>query len=308
MRRSERLLRSMGQLRRVSVTLLLGAMISLPLAETSNSSSQAVILAPPAEQERSAGWDQVAVASMLFRYYGLPAVNPSAYQCGVLAAIMRGREAEDCRESCAGCRFEARSTETLESLLQRYPNLVVKQFGGSPSQLHATIHREALPVWGVKSQLSKGRPVIALLEAEDQSRSVLVAGLREFDRKIDLLLVDPTEAGEQQLRTLGAIEAEGGLGWWLPYPSVVQLLSWKQTITVSTEGAITLPPPGAPPTQPPVAPPPVAVPRVQKCCVQSMYGPASCPLIGGPYQVGWSCHCQLGGDKRVVTGAVCTTN
>ena len=111
---------------------------------------------PPVFQERPS-WCWAAVGEMVFKYYYIPAVHRTDYQCG----IAQGRNLCTGMPSCVECDLPAGDEATVVSMLQQYPVMAAR--GGAAGDIALTVQLKAgsLSEAEVKKEIDEGRPIIA---------------------------------------------------------------------------------------------------------------------------------------------------
>ncbi|RPH76107.1 MAG: hypothetical protein EHM80_15300, partial [Nitrospiraceae bacterium] len=111
---------------------------------------------PPVFQE-SPSWCWAAVGEMVFKYYYVPSVHRTDYQCG----IVQTRNLCTGIPNCVKCDLPAGDEATMMNVVQQYPLLATK--GGAAGDISLTAQPMAgsLSEADVKKELSEGRPIIA---------------------------------------------------------------------------------------------------------------------------------------------------
>jgi hypothetical protein len=65
-------------------------------------------------------WCWLAVGEMVFKYYGVPNVNPAGiYQCGIIGSLVGVYH--PCNRDCSLCEQPARSLQNIQIMLRTYP-------------------------------------------------------------------------------------------------------------------------------------------------------------------------------------------
>jgi hypothetical protein len=110
----------------------------------------------PVFQERPS-WCWAAVGEMVFKYYYIPAVHRTDYQCGIL----QGRNLCTGMPNCVECELPAGDESTVMNMLQQYPLLATR--GGVTGDIALTVQLKAasLSEEELKKELNEGRPIIA---------------------------------------------------------------------------------------------------------------------------------------------------
>jgi hypothetical protein len=87
----------------------------------------------PVTQETKV-WCWLAVGEMNFKYYNIPTVNNSSYQCGILSAFAynlphvrgNGGACHPCHQNCFNCIVPAGDISTFEKMINHYPAFACK--------------------------------------------------------------------------------------------------------------------------------------------------------------------------------------
>jgi hypothetical protein len=110
----------------------------------------------PVFQERPS-WCWAAVGEMVFKYYYVPAVHRTDYQCG----IAQTRNLCTGIPNCVKCDLPAGDEATMVNVVQQYPLLATR--GGAAGDISLTVQSMAgsLSEAEVKQELNEGRPIIA---------------------------------------------------------------------------------------------------------------------------------------------------
>jgi hypothetical protein len=110
----------------------------------------------PVFQERPS-WCWAAVGEMVFKYYYIPAVHRTDYQCGIL----QGRNLCTGMPNCVECELPAGDESTVMNMLQQYPLMATR--GGVTGDIALTVQLKAasLSEEELKKELNEGRPIIA---------------------------------------------------------------------------------------------------------------------------------------------------
>lgn len=106
-------------------------------------------------------WCWAATAEMVFRFYGLPNLNPVGnYQCGIVAAFYQG----PCLGNCGLCVTPIGGMTALKTLIDGYGPFA--NLNGIPSRvLTSSIAFRALTLPEVKAEIDANRPIVAGITA-----------------------------------------------------------------------------------------------------------------------------------------------
>lgn len=115
--------------------------------------SRTLAIAP--RQQQTDVWCWASSAEMVFRFYGLPSLNPVSYQCGIVAAWFGGA----CLIDCSQCRSPIGPMSNQLAVIQRYGPYAQSLF--IPSRvLSATLVFRSLTAAEVKAEIDAGRPIV----------------------------------------------------------------------------------------------------------------------------------------------------
>jgi len=94
---------------------------------------------------------------MVFKYYDVPAVHQTDYQCG----IAQERKLCTGTPNCADCDLPGSDDATIADMLQQYPLMAVR--GGSAGDIALTVQSKtgSLSEAEVRKEIDEGRPIIA---------------------------------------------------------------------------------------------------------------------------------------------------
>lgn len=103
-------------------------------------------------------WCWAASAEMVFRYYGLPNVNPYGnYQCGLIASWFYGSA---CSVDCSLCQYPIGPMSNMQTLIDNYGAFVYATLGIPSRSLSSTLVFRALTFAEVVTEIASGRPVV----------------------------------------------------------------------------------------------------------------------------------------------------
>lgn len=286
--------------------VLLGCLLQIAAGVLPSRATEPLPILPA--RARAEGWGALALGEMVFRYFGLPAARGAAeYQCGIAAVLMPPRDARDCLADCLRCERGSGLPVDVKTILEQYPKRLERQDPKVEVQIVVTTQPVALTPWALRSQLLKNRPIVALLGAQHGvPQSLLIVGYRDIDDDLILLVNDPLARDAAFWSTVDATAGPHAGSWWVSYDHLREPLDWDHTLMISASADGELPIGSGTPRSAldPVAAP-VAVASAQGCCVQSAYGPARCPIVGGPYTAGNHCSCQIGSMGLLLSGQIC---
>ena len=186
-------------------------------------------------------WCWVAVSEMVFRYYGLPNVNPAGdFQCGIVGTL-----GGSCASDCTTCIFPAGQLENLVMVLQGYPDVARAYVDEGARDVVATGVFRPLTAAEVVTEIDAGRPLIAGITPGPSPTSygpahVAVVVGYDLGATVDdpiVIVNDPfpftaPEFGGQGDPYLAAgAQATRPGQYALPYSTFLTSLRWEQSVT-----------------------------------------------------------------------------
>lgn len=143
-------------------------------------------------QQHMPNWCWAAVSEMVFRYYGIVAINPIDYQCGIVALSY-----PICNMNCFICNISAPNIGVLQNVLNNYPRVAHNLNGGFGANISVTTNLSPLTRTGVRSEIDAGRPIIAGISPSGFSiggqpqHATLIVGYEGDDSDLQLIVNDP---------------------------------------------------------------------------------------------------------------------
>lgn len=197
------------------------------------------ILIPPVQQETEV-WCWLAVGEMIFKYYGLPTVNPvGEYQCGIVGAIgysMNGA-CDACNVNCGNCIRPAGSPIMISYMLTNYPKIACRNLFINNKTLNNSYIANYLSTSFLINELNQNRPVIAgispgslfVLPGNAQHVALITGYYYDSNNNLILKVNDPypywTQGVDPYLSN-GAV-ANGDLSYQIPFTNFVGGLKWN---------------------------------------------------------------------------------
>ncbi len=192
---------------------------------------------PPVIQERPS-WSWAAVGEMVFKYYDIPAIHRTDYQCG----IVQSRKLCVGLPDCLQCDLSPGDETTMVNMLEQYP--VTATRGGRAGDIALTVQSKngSLSDAEVKKEIDEGRPIIVGLSPNGfkvdgiPQHMALIVGYE--DRSGDLMLTvnDPFPYEDMRFLWIGnaylSARASGGSdGEYVIGSEAFRLrLKWTQTM------------------------------------------------------------------------------
>lgn len=197
------------------------------------------IVIPPVQQETEV-WCWLAVGEMVFRYYGLPTVNPGGdYQCGIVGAVgyAQNGACDACNINCGNCVRPAGSAAMLSYMLTNYPKIACRDLYTQNRTLNNTFVSNYLSSAFLIAELNQHRPVIAginpgsqfVLPGNSQHVALIKGYSYDANNVLYLKINDPFPywtTGVDPYVTNGAI-ANGDLSYEMKYTDFVNGLLWN---------------------------------------------------------------------------------
>ena len=146
--------------RQTAVIALLLALVACghePNPNTPVSLAGKAVLAVTPSLQQTPVWCWAASAEMVFRYYGLPNLNPGGnYQCGIVGAWFNNTA---CFFDCGQCRVGIGARSNQQQLLIGYGHFA-RAFGVQSRVLTASLIFRALAAAEIKAEIDGGRPIV----------------------------------------------------------------------------------------------------------------------------------------------------
>lgn len=191
----------------------------------------------PVFQDRPS-WCWVAVGEMVFKYYYVPAVHRTDYQCG----IVQGRNLCKGIANCDQCDLTAGDEATMVNMLEQYPLMATR--GGTAGDIALTVQSKSgsLSEAEVKNELDQGRPIIVgisptgfIVDGTPQHMALIV-GYDDSSGDLMLTVNDPFPYEDMRFLWIGnaylSARASGGSDgeYEIGYEAFRLRLKWTQTI------------------------------------------------------------------------------
>ncbi|MBL7812531.1 MAG: hypothetical protein JNL57_09940 [Bacteroidetes bacterium] len=194
---------------------------------------------PPIQQETEV-WCWLAVGEMIFRYYGLPTVNPGGdYQCGIIGAVgyAQNGACDACNINCGNCIRPAGAAGMITFMLKSYPKVACRSLYQQNKTLNNTFVANYLSSSFLISELDAHRPVIAginpgtnfVLPGNSQHVALIKGYYYDSNNQLILKVNDPYQyftKGIDPYVSNGAV-SNGDLSYQIPYNNFVTLLKWN---------------------------------------------------------------------------------
>ena len=192
---------------------------------------------PPVFQERPS-WCWAAIGEMVLKYYDIPAIHRTDYQCGIVQSRKLCMGLPDCLQ----CDLSPGDEATMVNMLQQYP--VMATGGGTAGDIALTVQSKngSLSDAEVKKEIDEGRPIIVGLSPTGfkvdgiPQHMALIVGYE--DRSGDLMLTvnDPFPYEDMRFLWIGnaylSARASGGSDgeYEIEYEAFRLRLKWTQTM------------------------------------------------------------------------------
>lgn len=197
----------------------------------------AIVLPIPPVMQQTAVWCWLAVGEMVFRYHGIPTVNPVGdYQCGIVGAIgyaLNGPN-DPCNQNCGNCVRPAGSHQMISYMFSQYPRVA-----GSSAGLNTTFVVNYLSPDYLIQQLNAEKPIVAGINPGSfpnvyAAHVALIVGFYYSNDQLVLLVNDPypyylnTNQPNPYL-SAGGIATDNPLRYAITFNSFVSNLGWTNT-------------------------------------------------------------------------------
>jgi hypothetical protein len=189
-------------------------------------------------------WCWVAVGEMIFRYLGIPNVNPAGvYQCGIIGALAADQYgmSHPCTFDCTQCVVPAGTEAWVRAMLERYP-VVVQSIGLRAPSLASQHEPTALSADMLAAEIDGGYPVVAGISPFGSTGGVsahvaLIVGYeRDAGGGLVLKVNDPYPfdmMGANPYVAAGGREDGFGAGsYWIGYDDFVTHLQWAESFRI----------------------------------------------------------------------------
>jgi len=192
---------------------------------------------PPVFQERPS-WCWAAVGEMVFKYYDIPAIHRTDYQCG----IVQSRNLCMGTPNCVDCDLSAIDETAVVNMLEQYPVLATQS--GKAGEIALTVQSKSgiLSEAEVQREIDEGRPIIVGLSPRGfkvdgiRQHMALIVGYDNSSGNLMLTVNDPFPFEDMVFLWIGspyvnarALE-EGDGRYEVGYDAFRSKLKWTQTL------------------------------------------------------------------------------
>ena len=192
---------------------------------------------PPVFQERPS-WCWAAVGEMVFKYYDIPAIHRTDYQCG----IVQSRNLCMGIPNCVDCDLSAIDETAVVNMLEQYPVLATQS--GKAGEIALTVQSKSgiLSEAEVQREIDEGRPIIVGLSPRGfkvdgiRQHMALIVGYDNSSGNLMLTVNDPFPFEDMVFLWIGnpyvnarALE-EGDGRYEVGYDAFRSKLKWTQTL------------------------------------------------------------------------------
>jgi hypothetical protein len=195
--------------------------------------AQTLAIAPIAQQ--TSVWCWAASSEMVFRYYGLPAVYPNDYQCGIVAVTFGNA----CAVNCWACQTGIGPISNLKIVVDNY-GWALRSLGVNSRVLTSQIVFSALTFEDARNEIANGRPLFigfapggGISVPNVSAHAAIIVGYDASNGRTDLIVNDPfpyAYAGvPDPYIAAGAPMIQPGQ-YRVPYSTLIQRLGWANTI------------------------------------------------------------------------------
>lgn len=197
---------------------------------------------PPIAQQTQV-WCWAACAEMVFRYYGMPNVNPAGdYQCGIVGAYwyIVGGPFHPCVFNCLQCVSGIANLNEMRRLVLGY-GWAANQIGIPSYQLTCSARYSPLSLEELANELDNDRPVLAgvsfspgLVLPGVSQHLVTLVGYNAMTATPTVTVNDPypyglyPQIGNPYMQAGGVLVAPGR--YRVPYAVLIGALRWENTL------------------------------------------------------------------------------
>ena len=182
----------------------IGLFLSLLIPVNLTMAAEVKLHIPPVFQERPS-WCWAAVGEMVFKYYYVPVIHRTDYQCG----IVQGRRLCTERPNCLECDLPAGDEATMVNMLEQYPLLATLGVAAGAIALTVQSKDGTLSEAEVKDELDHGRPIIVGVsprgfKVDDISQHMaLIVGYDDSSGELVLTVNDPFPFEDDRFMWIG---------------------------------------------------------------------------------------------------------
>ena len=145
-----------GNIMRTGLRVLVGFVVLLLSTSTLAAPRQLPIAPIPQRADR---WCWAAVSEMVFRHYGVPALNLAGeFQCAIVGGL-----GGPCYFDCQKCDVTVPSLTALAMVMTGYPMLARNMIGRDVPRIRLIAREAPLAPDEVRAELNAGRPVVAAI-------------------------------------------------------------------------------------------------------------------------------------------------
>ena len=193
---------------------------------------------PPVFQERPS-WCWAAVGEMVFKYYYVPAVHRTDYQCGIV--LTRNLCPE--MPNCVKCDLPVGDESSMMNMLQQYSLLASRGGEAGDVALAAQSKAGSLSEEEVKQEINEGRPIIAGVSPSGfkingiSHHTALIVGYDDRSGSLKLIVNDPFPFEDDRFLWIGNpyqpnmdMSGENEGQYEVSYERFRSKLKWNQTM------------------------------------------------------------------------------
>ena len=192
----------------------------------------------PVFQERPS-WCWAAVGEMVFKYYYVPAVHRTDYQCGIV--LTRNLCPE--MPNCVKCDLPVGDESSMMNMLQQYSLLASRGGEAGDVALAAQSKAGSLSEEEVKQEINEGRPIIAGVSPSGfkingiSHHTALIVGYDDRSGSLKLIVNDPFPFEDDRFLWIGNpyqpnmdMSGENEGQYEVSYERFRSKLKWNQTM------------------------------------------------------------------------------
>ena len=193
---------------------------------------------PPVFQERPS-WCWAAVGEMVFKYYYVPAVHRTDYQCGIV--LTRNLCPE--MPNCVKCDLPVGDESSMMNILQQYSLLATRGGAAGDVALAAQSKPGSLSEEEVIQEINEGRPIIAGVSPSGfkidgvSQHTALIVGYDDLSGSLKLIVNDPFPFEDDRFLWIGNpyqpnmdMSGENEGQYEVSYERFRSKIKWNQTM------------------------------------------------------------------------------
>jgi hypothetical protein len=192
------------------------------------------------EFQKTPVWCWAAVTKMVLMHYGVPSINQTDYQCGVVNSL-----GGPCAANCYNCVFPAGMMQNIATVMGRYPSVAINVLGRQVRAIAAgNLPFPLLPDM-IHQEINGGHPIVAGISPSDAPGSsfkyppgisqhvALIVGIEGNGLGAMLTVNDPYPfpPGQDPYLRVGGVRVAVGQ-YRIPAQQFAQGLNWTNSVNM----------------------------------------------------------------------------